>query len=277
MCETGRYKILDPVILHLAKEDQEQEHRNRLAEADIVLAQLTSDQYHIPYLRSNVIKHQLGDRSIIWPNIFYAGQQPYLRYFSSACGGRLLGPLEAMHDLRIYARWRASRGLTGPFPEDFVNQEFERSVQQTSTEDLRKKEAGCDVEISDIISSERSSDRQFFTFNHPARVILEVLSNRILSKLGENGPVEWNDGSEPLARYLVPSSWQAETAPEYKGNPCLINEDGSVSIEPTPTIYTSSELEEAFFEIYDSSSIFLKPSLIRRTPNFVFDPQWDDA
>ena len=149
LTEVAGCDILPPIILHLAHETDSDTHLPLLAEADVILAQQTADTFRVPYLRSEAIRAR-DKKVLVWPNVFWAVQQPFLRYFTHADYGRILGPLEAMHDLRIYGRWLASKGLL-PDLESRLDAGFAAGVQAASLRSLQAREAGCDVSISDFL------------------------------------------------------------------------------------------------------------------------------
>lgn len=263
---------LPPIILHLAKPEEEETHLAAMAEADVILAQNTADSFHLPHLRSTAIKSAYPD-TLIWPNVFYSGQQPFLRYFTHADQGRLMGPLEALHDLRLFARWARDRGVLQSDPIDEAA--FAEQVRDMSLLQLQQKEANCDVTITDFITAHRETARLFFTFNHPTRLVLSELANRLTTRLGLE--VDIPPGPEALNRYIVPSLWPGETAKavdeSYRGDGYALEDNGTVRRLPGPArTYGATELEQAFYEVYDHNPAFRDIARLRFTPNFPFDP-----
>ena len=269
--KSGYFECLPPIILHLARDQDRDLHLQKLEEADVILAQKTADNFALNYLRSGHLKTSHDD-VVIWPNIFYSGQQPFLRYMTHVTKGRLFGPLDALHDLRIYMRWRHDRGLsTAPM----IVPNYTEKVSEMSLQSLVEREAGCDVIISDIIRDSRNSERLFFTFNHPTNLVLWRLARRIVDILGEPIDIPFDHtASEALGRYVVPSTWTKENA-VFRGDQMHVDVDsGEVSrAAGPPRDYSNEELDVAFFNCYDRKKAFREIDHIRLTPNMPVDRQ----
>ena len=147
------HEVLEPIILHLSKADEEEAHMARIAQADLVLAQATAPVFQPAHLRSDVLREGLPGQVIVWPNVFFAGQHPYLRYLTHTRIGRVLGPMEATHDIRVVNAWFQDRhGMS--FNAAVSAPDYEQQVYDTSLRDLRGREANCDVTISDLIEAD---------------------------------------------------------------------------------------------------------------------------
>ena len=243
-----------------------------MAEADVILAQNTADNFRLPHLRSTAIKKNRPG-TLIWPNIFFSGQQPFLRYFTHLDQGRLMGPLEALHDLRLFAQWARDRGVFQSDPIDETA--FAGQVRQVSISQLLKRETYCDVSISDFICDNLDRDRLFFTFNHPSRLVLSELVRRLAVELSLD--IDIPPGPESLNRYIVPSLWPGETAMTaddgYQGDDYALEDTGLVRRLPgRPRKYSLTELVQAFHEVYDHNPAFRDLARLRFTPSFQFDP-----
>lgn len=267
-------QCLTPIILHLAKLSDETAHRAAMSEADVILTQNTADSFRVSYLRSSNIK-AIYPNTLVWPNVFYSGQQPFLRYFTHPDQGRMMGPLEALHDLRLFSQWGLERGV---FTSASIDEHaFAAQVKKVSLSQLRIRESDCDVSISDFIQHRLCTDKLFFTFNHPTRLVLAELATRITKKLN----LETVDslGEESLNRYIVPSLWPTDrcggTENVYQGDNYQLREGGMVErLQGPPREYSPTELTNAFFEVYDHNLAFLQPEAIRFTPNYDFDPEY---
>jgi hypothetical protein len=263
--DTGRFDCLPPIILHLAKIEERAEHLDRISQADIVLSQKTSAGFALPYLCSQTLKTE-HPRTVVWPNVFYAGQHPFLRYMTHKTSGRLFGPLEAMHDLRIFWRWQLATGKIDRYP---VAEGYAEQVAAASMIDLQDRETECDVMISDYIQGQNRDERMFFTFNHPTNKVMWHLMRRILLALGQSDDIAYDTKKhEALGRYVVPSSW---TTPDtvFRGDRIAIEAaTGQVIRYPgPPQTYTLEMLEAAFFETYNSNPAYRDAATIRLTPH----------
>ncbi|ARE84863.1 hypothetical protein ROSMUCSMR3_03402 [Roseovarius mucosus] len=265
---TGHFECLPPIILQLAKTTEKEAHLFRISEADVVLAQNTNDNFPVPHLRSSVLR-QSHSNVLIWPNVFFSGQQPFIRYMTHiATASRLVGPIEALHDLRIFSRWLYSRGLIKqPWQPD--ESTFSRTVADRSIADLMTREADCDIMISDFIAEHARTERLFFTFNHPSRRVLNELCNRFMAH--QNLAYLPDGTAEYLDRYLVPSHWGNECLATYRGNDFTLGDEGTVTALGTERLYSPDELQAAFFEVYDHNPLYRDMESIRLTPQFAGD------
>lgn len=277
--QSGHFDCFEPIILHLAANDMRAEHEHRIRSADLILAQLTADSFPIAHLQSARLRARLGDRVIVWPNMFYSGQQPFARYVTLAQGGRLLGPTEAIHDLRFFWDWWQERHGADIRPRRAVG-ELTQEISALSLRDLQQRETNCDVSISDVIRAHSQTRRLFFTFNHPTRFLISALCDRILSRIGlPIRPANQSQDSEPLDRYVIPSTGfpLAEAQELYTGNPVLLDTPDRIATINTRKSYTLPELRTAFFQCYDHMASRLDPGFIRFTPNIPHDLYLDTS
>lgn len=238
--------IDDPIILHLAKNEDEKDHNRRLDAADVIIAQLTWDGFEPAHLRSKALRQRQGKTVLVWPNIFYAGQQPFLRYITVPGKGKLPGPLEFYHDIRVFDAWLKDRAgrisysdYAGPAPTN----------AQASLKALAERETKCDVGVADLVSSEKRP--LFYTFNHPTTFLLCRLAERLSAAMGRTARFDESVFGEMLNRYIAPSSWTLPgAAPAYKGL--------NVKFEPGERIkldgrayYQGGEMHALFHQCYD--------------------------
>jgi hypothetical protein len=263
---TGQFEPLEPIILHLAEPKKTDDYSEALNRSDVILAQKTAPQFPIPILRSKHIKETYGNKALVWPNIFFGGQQPYLRYFTHRTAGRILGPLEATHDLRIFMDWvvhRTGKQLWTPPPDALYQEE----IIHRSLANLRQREQGCDIILSDVIES--NLDQQlFFTFNHPSMQLLRTAAQRVLSNIMTDGPEIPAADFEPLAAVRGPSTWEAQSdSMLYRGREVELQPEGRIALTGRAE-YKIEDLREAFFECYDHMAEIMDIESIRVTPNY---------
>lgn len=267
---SGLFELLPPITLHLATAEDAETDQAKIKEADVVLAQKTANDFHRVDLRSSVLREK-HNKALVWPNVFYSGQQPYIRYFTHASEGRLLGPLEAMHDLRIFSRWLVSRGVVD---EAILDESFANRVAESSLAQLKNREAGCDVTISEYLEREaKCSSLLFFTFNHPNNAVLWHLALKILDALGHRVDIPYDTSApQALGRFVVPSTWSTEET-IFQGDDIELDEEtGKVTRLPgPPKKYTAEELETRFFDVYDKNTVYRDLAHIRLTPKLPED------
>ena len=265
---TGSFDCLPPILLQLSRPEHAGEHQTLIDAADIIFAQLTVDTFEPAHLRSSQIKSQYPDKTIIWPNVFYSGQQPYLRYMTHLTEGRILGPLEALHDIRIFRKWLIQSGRLRQ--ADWVEAPgFMESAGAASLQELKSREQKCDVAVSDLIQDTPEGERLFFTFNHPSNWLLARVSERMLNQRGASYVIEEKNDPEYLSRYIAPSVWTGNTAyPEpYRGVNVVLKDDKTVEVEGLRE-YTLHELEDAFMACYEHLENMMVKDKLRFTPNF---------
>jgi hypothetical protein len=261
LCNGSGLTSLEPIILHLAKDADISRHAALCAEAEIIVAQATSDNFEPAHLASRRLKEQHGSKVIIWPNIFWAGQTPFLRYVSHKTFGRIDGPLDAYHDLRILQDWYRSRlDLDTPLREISV-----QDVQTRSLQDLKIKETACDVVVSDLIEAYGTSQRLFFTFNHPTAWLLSKMAERISGRIGLSGCVAVKEDWEPLGRITPPNV----VRDLHQQDATFVGVRTGGALNSEVITYDSEALIRYFFEAYDQKTYLLRDLMsIRYTPNF---------
>lgn len=252
-----------PIILHLAKPEDVEPQTQAIAQADLVFAQRTDPAFAMEHLRSTHLKATRPDTVTVWPNVFYGGEHPFLRYVTRAGSGRVFGPLTEYHDLRHLRAWFADRQGVDFMPE-IETPDFVRIYAAQSFEALHGREAECDVTIADVIEAETRS--LFWTFNHPNLWLLTCLCNRILDCAGLPHPN--TDGMrEPLNRIQPPFGFDAPAEPgePYQGVEVNLSTPGKVALGPVRR-YSAAALRDVAFACYDHQADMLDPALLRITP-----------
>lgn len=171
------------------------------------------------------------------------GQTPNLRYLNHKDIGRILGPLDAYHDVGILREWLRSR-----FGTDHGLKELDSDAIATkSLSDLQIRESHCDVIISDLIQENYKSKKLFFTFNHPTIWLLEKIAERILAKAKIQVAIHPKFDNEPLGKIQPPDIFSIKNLSEarFLG---VSNESKSKGCE---RLYSAESLKDAFFANYD--------------------------
>jgi len=182
-----RATILEPVIVHLARPEEEDSVYERLHGADVIFAQLVNDNYHTPYVATNRIIENHGSKVIPWVNLYYRGYNPELQYWREFKGDARLNPLGDYHITTII-----NGVLEGVTAEEILhrlsdhdwNQEHYAGVADASMHELKQREALTPVSITDFIEEHKQNAKLFFTYNHPSRLLLLEYICRLLEYAG---------------------------------------------------------------------------------------------
>lgn len=164
----------------LIRDEHRPEVDELLSSADIIFKQRIANDYPIAFVRDDEIKASYPDRTILWPNAYFDGYFPGLKYIYNVAG-KVEGPLSDYHFQWIEDGWRsgassqevlqwATRGDAWAGPRDVV----ELSLAQ-----LRNRERGLDVAISDYVCQRFRSKKLFYSMNHPHIDLLYELLRRI--------------------------------------------------------------------------------------------------
>ena len=261
LSRNSNIEIIETVIVHLETSDGHCRAIKAYNNADIILAQRTLDTFPVEHACSSWIKDTFNGKTFVYPNIFWIGQTPWLRYLTLGNQTRLQGPLAAYHDLQIFKAWGRDRGLSL-----LESNDNEIEIRDKSTEDLEGREKDCDIIISDIIKKEWTKKRLFFTFNHPSLYLLGVAAKRLSNIFNIEITDKGQGLSEPLAPIIAPSVLDTDNN-SYKGVEVLKEHSGNIT--PGKSIlYTKRELVREFYEVYD---FYHKQGLgldrVRLTPN----------
>jgi len=237
--------------------------------ADIILVQLTADQFMHEHLRSSVVAARYPDKTAIWPNLFYSGQQPFLRYLTHPEISRINGPLDVYHDISILHEWRVARQTTSKTDIDL--DDLKSRISEASLRELERRESKCSAGVSDIISDQRKVKRLFFTFNHPTVWLVTQLGKRLGAFLNLGPEIDTAITKEFLNLITVPSELPpSEASNMFWGKEFTLEEQGQICLGRRKK-YTNPGIKEAFFACYDHMSSHYDLSSLRRTPKFELD------
>lgn len=195
-------EIIDVPPVHTIPKSELEHWAEYVAAADCVIHQPLSDVFGA--LASHRLKEQLGDKTISFPSIYFAGTLPQLIYLRKPTGGSLQGPLGDYHDIRILNGFL--RGLT---PEacarDLESTVFPAHQHYTTcvSESIEREEK-LDIRIMDEILERVQTTQTMFSFNHPDNNILWSVTKKLLQCLeltvdGINKPPEREILSEIVA------------------------------------------------------------------------------
>lgn len=152
--------------------------------ADFVFCQRVSDNYVVEFVRPQEIKGALGDRAVLWPNVYFDGYFPSIGYIYDDFG-KVTGPLSDYHFQAVRSAWRA-----GVEPQNATSGLLSGTLQglspnpvEQSLAELRVKEEGLDIQISDYISAHFRWRKLFYSMNHPNNDLLVEVLRRMTDRM----------------------------------------------------------------------------------------------
>lgn len=263
-------KKLDTFILHLSSIDREKEDINLLNDCDLIIAQKTDNTFKPIHLSSDWLINKYKNKVITWPNIFFNGQQPFIRYITSS-RGRLKGPLDDYHDLRILLEWLKNNNYLKDDKNFYFSKNYVQENSLNSLDFLKDKESGCDVRVADIIEKFTDNKKLFFSFNHPTSFLLKLVFQLLLEKISSKrsgfivpdvSKISFKK-EEPLSTYTMPSDW-----PDAIDNQLYRGLDINEMNQKRKFIkYNLEELKNTFFSFYrDNFFDHVDLKTIRLTP-----------
>lgn len=169
----------------------------------------------------------LGARVVRWPVAYHVGPFPAQARGYGGDGERVNAPLTDYHDLRVVRAaeqgWDVQRTLdTWEFGAGAV-----RAVAEASVAELRRRETGLDVRVSDLVGAPDA----LWTMTHPTNAFLARVARRVLDHLGLDGPVE-APGREYLGQRRAPVDAEVAAALGWDGD--SVRRDWVVDGAPVP-------------------------------------------
>lgn len=257
-------------VVHLLKSDQFEEYRQYFDEADYIVAQLVADNYPCDFVRTGFLRNSYGDKVVSIVNLYFTGYTPDWFYIRIPGKGPLRGPMGDYHNKTIVESWR--NGLPIDHAASLIlnndyNEKYRHDIE-ISLDMLLNRERDADVKIVDYIKSNFSSERLFFTFNHPSATLVVEYAKRVIRTIGlrYNSCVIDLDGNEPLSKFrplVNPASGLPRgEAEEIQGVEFFID-NHQVVIKRENKIYSPYELARSFYLIYDRFDKYVTEHLVR--------------
>jgi hypothetical protein len=235
-----------------------------LLEADWVVAQLVSDDYPLASLRTNVLRERFGRKLIVWPNLHFYGYGPDVDVLRDPEFQHFRGPLLDYHSDKIllgYALGFSVEKTASLFLEITPLDLMYRDSYTLSLEELKRREKGCDIEISDKIEEHFAAKRLFYVMNHPSSFLVQFVAQRMLEKMGRatiNVPDHYLRAFDLDAAIhpinLLVSRERGVTFQEeilFKGRR-MVKTDDLMKQAPSDIVafYTPHDMVEAFYSFY---------------------------
>lgn len=231
-----------------------------LDQADYIFCQRVSEDYHLGWVRPSAMRERFLDRLLIWPNIYFAGYSPDVRYVYLQGYGKLQGPLEDYHLGRIYDAYHAA--LPIPMAVQLlvsVENLVDRNTFEASLAQLIARERDTDVIISDYLAREVRVRRTFYTPNHPCNFVLAEMAERLARRAGMSFDREaCEQFGYQLDRIYIPTYptiMRAEGVAFAEADTFRGVEVGAVTpstVELGPSrLYEAEALVRAFYKVYE--------------------------
>ena len=153
-----------PPVFDLAAFDKDSV-RKSVDDCDFVFSQAVSEEFPIEYVRPSAIRARFGHRAVSWPNIYFDGYFPGIRYiYVGVNRQKLTGPLSDYHFSVINGSWREGISVAncvGRIESASEPYFFDNPVER-SLHNLRERESGLDTGIADYIATNYRMQKLFF-------------------------------------------------------------------------------------------------------------------
>lgn len=245
------------------------EIKDKIYSADMVFSQRVNENYPAEFVRPSVLRQELGGKVVIWPNIYFDGYFPGVRYVYAQSGNKVTGPLSDYHFLQIQKSYKdgispeaAWEAFTSPEPSDLLPAD----PIGDSIANLRHREHDVDVTMSDYIEANAKRGKLFYSMNHPTDEVLHEALKRMVARSGldlqvpeydaarlQGYPYTLNEIDLPILPF-VSKLYDMPTAPIGSIVGRKLEFDGKTHGAGTETrSYTGPELIEAFYKVYESA------------------------
>ncbi len=183
------YEIIDIKPVHLWKEKDSKDIFNKVKECDIFLHQ-PIDEKTFGIYGSNKIKQHLKKSALVisFPNLYFTGYHPQAFYMKDNNRKNIPGPFD-YHDKNIFKFFSEVFSkeiiLNKIKNESFYSTDEIKSNINNSLHELRKREEGTSIKVSNFIEENMIGKKLFHIVNHPTNEMLFYLFDRILDNLNE--------------------------------------------------------------------------------------------
>lgn len=171
--------VIGKVIVYQSTEDDEKADMELLEKADIILTQLITDTFAIPYIQTTHLKSLFGNKVITVPNLFFHGQNPDQFYVYGEDRVRIQGPCAEYHSKSLIESWKAGRPVDEISEQNYISSNFDNDyisgLVEKSFADFAARENSIDIPMGDYLRAHWQDQRLFHTFNHPTPEALKAL------------------------------------------------------------------------------------------------------
>lgn len=174
------------IIVHLANNSERVQHEKLLNSADVIISQQIHDNYRCETVRSSIIKERHQKKIIFIPNLFYKGYTPDLCYLRLRGEGTLNGPLGDYHSSIILNSWKDGISIEDTIQIYRSSKTWKNhywDVANDSLAEYKQRESSLDIKLTKFIENNLSKKQLFFTFNHPSKLLIIKLVEKIATYL----------------------------------------------------------------------------------------------
>jgi hypothetical protein len=195
------FLVLRTRMLFTQDDSYTEEFHRTVDQCDFVVSRHLGAGLRFSSAITHNLRNRLGDRLIVFPNLYYNGYFPdfFVPYGSN--GKAITGLAGDYNSRTIYRAFQ--NGLSEKEAADAVLsdelQETYRGATAQSLKHLQDREAESDVAVSDLLLGGDGST-QLYTYNHPKNAVMYALFTRIVQRMGLE-PIEVT--GDPLARYAL--------------------------------------------------------------------------
>ena len=238
----------------------------RVRSCDFVFNQRVAENYPLEFVRPSVLRSEFGSRSVSWPNVYFDGYFPQIEYLYKP-SGKIVGPLSDYHFSFVRKAWAErtdvetlhSRFVQGD-PAFGFGEAAERSLRE-----LRIREVGLDLKMSDVVAAHWRHRKCLYTMNHPTNDVLRELLKRLLAR----AEVPVSDDDDLLARYPYPLNeisipafpslyrqYGLTFAPDnvLRGKAMVRTDDGAWRMTHGEATYSWQSLFQQYYDLYDAEA-----------------------
>jgi len=229
-------------------------------EADYIFLQRVDGSFPVTFVKSEYVRNLVPRTPVItWPNIYFDGYFPGIRYLYGP-KGKIVGPLSDYHFDWIIETFRKKLALeeTQEYLINIFNEKYATPAED-SIRNLIAREKDTDAKISDYIQTYFRHEKLFYTMNHPATIVIvemlrrlhNVVNLRFLETSLDTFPYHLNSidiGCLPIFNSKYHPTFQTQEL--IKG--LKISPDGTTPLQDQPAYYKLQELIRIYYSIYSS-------------------------
>lgn len=184
---TKEYELIRIPPVHTLTKDMQKQYFDEIKNVDLILTQPITDKTRFPFLNNDVIKNIENKNIITFPSAYYSGYFPTYESVDFASGS-----MNNVHDYLVIQSFLEKKTVEETLylkenlknlPDDFLLNQHINSIASLHRRELN---SDTDIFLSCFIIKNFQKQKLFHTFNHPADITLNYLSNEILNRLGKN-------------------------------------------------------------------------------------------
>lgn len=180
-----------PKPIFMLKEQDLDEVKVFLSKMDLFVFQQVGNAFGEHFSSEAMLSYtKSACKRLSFPSIYFTGYTPDLVYLRKS--GASVNHYSDYHDAALvnfyledaqtaHAKYQAA--LNDP---NYLSEQQILTNATNSLNELKKREEGVDVTISDFIEEKWLEDLLFFSFNHPSRRVLVEVARRLLSRMNIN-------------------------------------------------------------------------------------------